>query len=232
MLKEPLHRRFRIIFIFDKPITTEKHYRYILLQLAKRFPIIPEVSRSPAQPVFGNGREDFNFHICGNILKLQDYPLPKEPERIHQEQFNVSETLEDFLRRHRIGYTVSKDPGKYFLTECPFRAGHTDGKQGKTDTYVFDDGTGWAFYCSHAHCADKRTWEAFKKGHNINGGNGNGYQKKKKNGNGNYVSDPPPTEDQIEQSDEEPKTVKFPEDMFYGIFETYRNSVEGRTPVP
>ena len=174
MLKEPLHRRFRIIFLFDEPITDENHYRYILKDLlAEEFPIIGKIGRSPAQPVFGNGREGFNFHICGNILSLKDYPLPAEPEKqknTRQQEFATNETLEDFLRRHHIAYTVSKDPGKYYV-ECPYRNKHTGQKQGKTDSYVFDDGTGWAFYWSHAHCSDKRTWDAFKSGNNIRNGN-------------------------------------------------------------
>ena len=172
MLKEPLHRRFRIIFLFDKPITDEKHYRHIFSQLATEFPIISNVARAPSQPVFGNGREGFDFHICGNILSLDDYPAPVEtskPPEKPQQEFNTSETLEDFLRRHHIAYTVSRDAGKYYV-DCPYKDGHTGGKQGKTDSYVFDDGKAWAFYCSHAHCADKRTWDAFKSGNGIQNG--------------------------------------------------------------
>jgi len=78
MLTEPLHRRFRIIFLFDKPITSEKHYHAILFKLAEEFPIIPKISKCPAQPIFGNGRKDFNFHICRNILNLDEFPTPKE----------------------------------------------------------------------------------------------------------------------------------------------------------
>ena len=230
MLKEPLHRRFRIIFLFDHPFTDENHYKHVFALLADEFPIISKVERAPSQPVFGNGREGFNFHICGNILKLKDYPLAvrKPKERIHQESLDISETLENFLQRHHIAYAHSKDTGKFYV-DCPYKAGHTDGKQGKTDSYVFDDGTGWAFYCSHAHCVNNRTWNAFKAGHNIS--NGNDFQKR----SANYVSDPPPPPpgpEDIEQSDEDTQMVQFPEDLFYGVFETYRNSLEGRTPVP
>ena len=57
--KEEPHRRYRLIFRFDEPITDGEHYRHILLALADEFPIIPKVERQPAQPVFGNAREGF-----------------------------------------------------------------------------------------------------------------------------------------------------------------------------
>ena len=235
MIKEPLHRRFRIVFLFDKPFTNDEHYKYVFSQLAKEFPIISNTPRAPSQPVFGNGRKDFNFHICGNILKLDNYPMPKPKETRQAPKSNGNgpdETLEQFLRRHNIAFTLGKQSGKFYV-ECPYKNGHTGGKQGKTDSYVFDDGSGWAYYCSHAHCGDKRTWQAFKDGMGIKNGNG------KSNGNNKgysyqppAVSQPPPTEDQIERSDIDEKMVKFPEEMFYGIFETYRKSIDGRTPIP
>lgn len=224
MLTEPLHRRYRLIFLFDKPITSEAHYRHILLQLAERFPIIPAVSRSPAQPVFGNGREEFNFHICGKTLKLDDFPMPQKQELPQTNGHNnkrPDESLEDFLRRHGVAYTQTKDPGKFYV-ECPYKDGHTGGKQGPTDSYVFDDGKAWSYYCSHAHCANKRTWEAFKEGNNI---------RPAYNGNGNHPKRTPDPEE-IDQSNEPEMHVPFPEEMFFGIFETYRDSLEGRIPVP
>lgn len=233
MLKEPLHRRFRIVFLFDQPFTDEDHYRQVFSQLAEEFPIISNVKRAPSQPVFGNGREGFDFFIQGNILKLDDYPKVEETQQqttSHTQNFVPSETLEEFLRRHGIAYTLGKHNGKYFV-DCPFKKGHTDGKQGKTDSYVFDDGSGWAFYCSHAHCANKRTWSSFKDGMGIQNGNGNSNSR-------NYSCQPPdasqepPSEDQIERSDEETMAVEFPQEMFYGLFQTYRQSLEDRTPVP
>ena len=200
MLTEPLHRRFRLIFIFDEAITNETHYRQILLKLAEKYPIIPMVSRSPAQPVFGNARKGFDFHICGNILKLQDYPQnivtekPKpKPKNKKQQELTLNESLEDFLKRHNITYTLSKDSNKYYV-DCPYQNGHTGQKQGATDSYVFDDGTGWAFYCSHAHCINNRTWDAFKKGYNIKNGinsskrSENGSEKKEKDRNSEKIN--------------------------------------------
>ena len=218
MLKEPLHRRFRIIFLFDQPISNEDHYRHIQQILAEEFPIISQVSRSPAQPVFGNGREGFDFHICGNILNLEDYPMPAEPPKKEidkQQTFDSDEKLDEFLRRHNIGYTEGKDPGKYYL-ECPYRSGHTGQKQGKTDSYVFDDGNGWAFYCSHAHCADKRTWQAFKDGMGIK--NGNGYHKP--NSNGHYQIEEPINLSPLPTNTDNP-TPQFPDyegELFLGAF--------------
>ena len=229
MLSEPLHRRFRIIFVFDKPITSEEHYHSILLTLADKFPIIAKIARSPAQPVFGNGRDGFNFYICGNILKLDEFPIPQpkidQPKENGKNQFTqtpnnrVNETLEEFLIRHHISYQMT-EPGKFYV-ECPYKTSHTGEKQGPTDSYVFDKDNRWGFYCSHAHCSKRRTWQAFKDGHGIKT-----YKEKTE-----PIRIPYP-EPEIEQSEEDPMTVQFPEELFYGVFDTYRKSVEGRTPIP
>ena len=170
MLKEPLHRRYRLIFLFDKPITTEAHYHHVLLKLADEFPIIPAVERSPAQPVFGNAREGYNqFHTCGNILSLDDFPFtPPEnkPQSESQPRLDFDETLDEYLRRHGIDYTPANEPDKYYVT-CPYKDNHTGGINKLKDAYVSISPTGWAFYCSHAHCESNRTWQAFKKGNGI-----------------------------------------------------------------
>ena len=127
--KPPAHRRYRLIFLFHSPITSIGHYHQILLALAKEFPIIPPVERSPAQPVFGNARDGVNkFHICGNILSLKDYPFtpPVEAKTKSQSQLSFDDTLPEFLRRHNIAYEESKEAGKYFI-ECPYKASHTGG---------------------------------------------------------------------------------------------------------
>ena len=171
MLKDPLHRRYRLIFVFDKPITSEKHYHQILLMLASEFSIIPAVTRSPAQPVFGNAREGFNFHICGSTLKLDDYPFEPETQEIKKLIENKQEpieTLQEFLNRHNIDYEPSKESNKFYV-QCPYKDGHTNGKSGKTDAYVFGDASGWAFNCSHTSCkqAGRTTWESFRAGMKI-----------------------------------------------------------------
>ena len=183
MLKEPLHRRYRLIFLFDRPITSEEHFRYILARLQDRYRIIDRSSRSPAQPVYGNAREGFNFHICGNILNLDDYPMPKAQSQRTFVEKNLDETLEDYLRRHSIPFTPSKDGEKLYV-ECPYKDGHTGGIQKPTDSYLINDGKGWSYYCSHAHCVHKRTWEAFKAGHPQIRSNGysNGHSNGKRNG--------------------------------------------------
>ena len=77
--KPPPHRRYRLIFLFDEPITTPEHYHEILIAFSGMYPIIPPERRSPAQPVFGNAREKTSqSHLFGNILRLSDFPLPKQ----------------------------------------------------------------------------------------------------------------------------------------------------------
>ena len=175
MLADPLHRRYRLIFLFDKPITSEKHYHHILIRLADEFNIIPKVTRSPAQPVFGNGREGFNFHICGNTLNLDDYPYtePEEQQELPQENPTSTDhgtdgSLEDFLQKHNVDYEPSNDSNKFYV-QCPYKNGHTNGKSGKTDAYVFSDASGWAFNCSHTSCkqAGRTTWDSFRDGMKI-----------------------------------------------------------------
>ena len=229
MLKEPLHRRYRLIFLFDEPIRDAAHYHHILLTLAEKYPIIAPIARSPAQPVFGNGRPDSNFHICGNILSLKDYPKPVKPPQptfepqTNQNKQDFNETLPEYLTRHQIPYKNTDDPNKFYV-DCPYSERHTGGKQGPTDSFVFDNGTAWAFYCSHAHCKNNRTWAAFKDGYGLS----NGYHKQKMT-----AHKPEPTEPiKVQQSDEESKKVPFPEEVFTGIFDTYRTSLEGRIPIP
>ena len=174
--KSPPHRRYRLIFVFDTPITDKKHYHQILLAFAKEFSIIPSAERSPAQPVFGNAREGFGFHICGNILNLSDFPFSPEiisaPEQTQTEFSDKNDTpnesLSEFLDRHGISYTQADVPNKYYVV-CPNQVYHTDAICKPKDAYVFDDGsgTGWGFYCSHTSCSQKRHWATFREGVGI-----------------------------------------------------------------
>ena len=227
MAKEPLHRRYRLIFLFDAPITSEKHYHQILLALAGEFPIIPAVERSPAQPVFGNARDGFGFHICGNVLSLSDFPYtpPAESKDKSQPRLEFDETLEEYLRRHGIEYTPSDDtPGKYYVT-CPFKDHHTGGINKPKDAYVFDDGKGWAFYCSHVSCAKHRTWDAFKRGNGI--ANGSGSTPKRNNDakpeSVDFVKDKPAPRDMLSAlPPDEHSTPEFPNydgELFIGAFQ-------------
>ena len=182
--KPPPHRRFRLIFLFDKPIESIAHYHQILLSLANEFPIIPSVERSPAQPVFGNARENCAFTICGNILSLDDFPFtPPELKTADESQprLDFDETLEEYLRRHRVDYTPSDEAGKYYVV-CPYKDNHTGGINKPKDAYVWDDGK-WSFYCSHASCKknEHTNWDAFKRGNGIaNGSNSTPKPKKAK----------------------------------------------------
>lgn len=213
--KPPPHRRYRIVFCFNKPIESEEHYHYILITLAKEFPIIPSIERSPAQPVFGNAREGFDFHICGNILSLEDYPLPEpEPEPEVPSKPSKSapdETLEEFLRRHNISYTPTDTPNKFYVT-CPYQAQHASGKNTPTDAYVFDDRQAWAFHCSHTTCkqSGRSTWDAFKVGHGIT----TKVFKQAENGKYEYEEPMPVLEPVLEN----PLPV-FPDGVFVGGFE-------------
>ena len=65
-------------------------------------------------------------------------------------------------------YDPSNEANKFYV-QCPYKSGHTDGKSGKTDAYVFGDASGWAFNCSHTSCkqAGRTTWDSFREGMKI-----------------------------------------------------------------
>ena len=159
--KQPLHRRYRLGFQTDYPIESAEHYYQILLSLADEFNIIPKVERSPAQPVFGNAREGFDFHICGNILKLSDYPYtppkPKSKPKSKPTQ-TITRTLREWLDYHKVQYaeTAYKGTSK-FKVDCPHDKAHTQ------DAWITDEGGAWQFSCSHNSCkGDRSTWQAYK----------------------------------------------------------------------
>lgn len=180
MHKEPPHRRYRLIFLFDEPIRSEKHYHQILLALAAEFPIIPPVERSPAQPVFGNARHGHHHAArLGNILKTSEYPYQEpepEPEHEHEhepkQRRNQRKATDAELYRLLNENNIPSEPrprGGFFV-QCPNAEQHTGGKHGRTDAYVFiGDKGAKAFHCSHASCqaTGKSTWAAFKEGYHI-----------------------------------------------------------------
>ena len=175
------HRRYRIIFHFDKPITCGKHYRQIELALAAKYPIIPPIARQPAQPTFGNAREGYNkYHITGNILKLDDFPYidPEPKASSSKTEHKPTEqilSLREYLDKHNISYTAdtksdTRYPDRHFV-KCPHSNKHTDSICREKDAFTWDDGKGFAFYCSHASCG-QNTWEQFKTGYGIKSAHG------------------------------------------------------------
>ena len=234
--KETPHRRYRLIFRFDGLITDGEHYRQILLALADEFPIIPKVERQPAQPVFGNAREGFSaVHICGNTLKLSDYPK-NTPETFAPEEAAPTtataaprtevpkKSLRDWLGESGIAYEADAGVSEKYFVECPYRQHHTEGINNPKDAYVFVNESGkFAFHCSHASCksAGRTTWECFKAGHGIqNNGSGGGSKYKVSN------SEPPEPK---RLPAEEMEDIKFPVEALEGtIFGYYEKAYAGR----
>lgn len=239
--KPPPHRRYRIIFLFDTPIQSEKHYHAILLALSEQYPIIPSIERSPAQPVFGNAREGFNkFAICGNVLKLADYPMP--PEEPEPEPASTSKPpptekrLDTFLSEHGIEYEACPKQSEKYFVRCPYAEHHTNGVCKPKDAYVFvNSDAKFAFHCSHHSCkaGDRSTWQGFKDGYGIR--NSEAYTHK---GQGRPCSDPPTELQEIDIADpNETDLPVFPEALFEkahcgGFFYHYRQSFVDRIPMP
>ena len=114
MQTEPPHRRYRLIFLFDKPIKSVPHYKQILSTLAEKYPLISVGKRSPAQPVFGNARKDFReFYISDPsvILPLDDFPFIESTESAQNKAQGAlkldrpPQSLDEYLNAHRIENT-------------------------------------------------------------------------------------------------------------------------------
>lgn len=225
--KETPHRRYRLIFRFDEPITDGEHYRHILLALADEFAIIPKVERQPAQPVFGNAREGFSgVHICGNTLKLSDYQknaagtLPTTPNTRARTEY-PTKTLREWLGMHSIAYEEDAGVSEKYFVECPYKQHHTEGKCNPKDAYVFVNESGkFAFHCSHASCksAGRTNWESFKEGYGIRKVDGGKYRVHNSN---------PPEPKRLPVEDTE--DIKFPVEALKGtIFGYYEEAYAGR----
>lgn len=225
--KKTTHRRYRLIFQFDEAITDGEHYREILLTLAKEFTIIPAVERQPAQPVFGNAREGFSkVHICGNVLKLSDYPkttseLTPNPNPIPT---TPNKTLREWLDSWNVVYETDTGESQKYFVECPYKQHHTDGICNPKDAYVFVNESGkFAYHCSHASCksSGRATWEAFKEGYGIRNTSGNG-------GSSHQVHNVDPPEP-VRLPEEETEDIKFPVEALEGtIFGNYEEAYSGR----
>ena len=207
--KPPAHRRYRLVFLFDEPITTEEKYHAILLSLADEFSIIPPAERSPAQPIFGSERDGYNkFAIIENVLSVSDYPDTPPPKAVPTAKavstaptLDTDTKLNEFLDKHSISYTpCSKESEKYFV-ECPYKEHHTDGICKEKDAYVFTNtDSKFAFNCSHTSCkaAGRTTWQAFKDAHGIRS---NGYKAK--------------SDKQADEQPDKPSDLSLPEDRFF-----------------
>lgn len=225
--KETPHRRYRLIFRFDTPITNGDHYRQVLLALADEFAIIPKVERQPAQPVFGNARDGFStVHICGNTLKLSDYQQ-NTPEAFTEQPTKASgteyqkKTLRDWLGEWGIDHEAASDVSEKYFVRCPYSEHHTEGKCNPKDAYVFVNESGkFAFHCSHASCksAGRTTWDSFKLGYGIRKGEGGKYKISKSE---------PPEPKRLPAEDLE--DIKFPVEALEGtIFGYYERAYAGR----
>lgn len=225
--KEAPHRRYRLIFRFDEPITDGEHYRHILLALSEEFPIIPKAERQPAQPVFGNAREGFSeVHICDNVLKLSDYPkntldpLPTPAAATTSTTEYTKKTLREWLGTWNIAYDADAGVSEKYFVACPYKQHHTDGICKPKDAYVFVNESGkFAFHCSHASCksAGRTTWKSFKNGYGIRNAGG-GYRV--------HNSAPP---EPIRLPAEETEDIKFPMEALQGtIFGIYEEAYAGQ----
>lgn len=184
MSKEKPHRRYRLIFQFDEPITSGDHYRHILDSLSDRYQIISTDKRQPSQPVYGNARKECkSVYINGKVLKLSDFPFIEpqpEPEPVTADKAKVKQrhshgadlTPIEFLRKHPQVVIYDENPPHdprfpdRVLVKCPYESSHSNGNK-EADSHVWKNEDGkFAWSCFHKSCSP-HTWERFKAGYNI-----------------------------------------------------------------
>ena len=158
--KPPPHRRYRLIFLFDEKIESVDHYTQILLTLANRYPIIPSIERSPAQPVFGNAKETGKAIVTGKVLSLSDFAYtepvvddkPASKGKTPKSKYNATQRkyqddldgliADAKLTRHEAGADGN------VRVDCPFNPTHT------RDACVGLDNAGYPFFmCNHNSCS-------------------------------------------------------------------------------
>lgn len=159
--KPPPHRRYRLIFLFDEMITSTDHYSQILLTLAEKYPIIPAVERSPAQPVFGNARpETGKAYITGNVLSLSAFPFvqPTPSEKpsgkgntqagiYNATQRKYQHELEGLIADAKLTRYDSPRGDGTVRVDCPFNSDHN------RDAFVGLDADGYPYFkCHHNSC--------------------------------------------------------------------------------
>ena len=164
MLKEPPHRRNRVCFKFDEPITCPIHYKQIIETLSDRYPIISTEKRSPTQPVFGNAREGFNkVYVNGKVLKLSDYPFiedetkpTEKPKQSHKPASDQKISLRDYLTKHGIQFTAADAKATEYpeavFVECPGKSKHTNPTAADATMIYNDAKNGFTFKCVHKSC--------------------------------------------------------------------------------
>ena len=158
--KPPPHRRYRLIFIFDEKIETVDHYHQILHTLSERYPIIPSIDRSPAQPVFGNAKDTGKAAVTGNVLSLSDFAYtepvaddkPASKGLPSKSKYNATQRkycndldgliTDAKLTRHETG------ADGIARVDCPFNSDHN------RDAFVGLDAGGYPYFkCHHNSCS-------------------------------------------------------------------------------
>ena len=158
--KTPLHRRYRLIFLFDEMIESADHYKQILNTLASKYPIITTIERAPTQPVFGNARKDTGkVRIVGNVLSLSDFPYvppvaddkPASKGSTPKSKYNATQRkykddLDGLIADAKLIEHETGGDGKVRV-DCPFNSDH------KRDAFVGLDSSGYpSFKCHHNSC--------------------------------------------------------------------------------
>lgn len=119
------------------------------------------------------------MHICGNVLKLSDYPKSTTEPTYQPTELPLKKTLREWLDSWGVAYEVDTDEAEKYFVECPYKQHHTDGICKPKDAYVFVNESGkFAYHCSHASCKSggRATWESFKEGHGIRNASSGGHR--------------------------------------------------------
>lgn len=255
MSEEKPHRRYRVIFLFDEPILDGQHYRDALAQLAQEFPVITTVKRQPAQPIFGNAREDSNkVYIYGKVLSLSDYPKAQSEITEAPESTPTQTTKDGYGKyndtqrkyRHKLDQMIT-DAGLTrhetsadgtVRVDCPFNTDH------KRDAFVKLDSEGYpSFKCHHNSCNGKGFNEMAKVTCiEVPFNPRSQFEARRDEAAANYhaQANVPQadadgkvfTDEEIDTDSNGSDAPDFPGSLFTGIFANYRDAMHEANPVP
>lgn len=172
----PTHPKFRVVLPFAEPISPEDYKSY-WLDLFNSFEedMRPDASCKDASrmmyfPSCAKDALDTVFHHINDAEELFDITKVKPIKRTKPATPNhVGDTTRgalgkgDYSTLDAVAWFKAKGlyikehdtSGKHYV-KCPFASGHTGGKQGDTDTVLWQEDGKWpTFHCSHNHCSGK-----------------------------------------------------------------------------
>lgn len=179
-------------------------------------------------------RLEGEIQVTSKTTSAQDTPEKHKTSQQQREDYdgpNVS--LKEWLDRYSISYTEKAyKGGTKFQMDCPFDTSHKS-----PDAACYESSDGWAFKCSHNSC-ENRDWADFKskvaplastrqKRHGTESSYHQEAKVPQSDEDGKVFSD-----DEIDTDTSDTDLPVFPEELFTGIFASYRDALHEANPTP